>query len=202
MNERRRGRWRSDVKGKKTWRGMPDFLHSWCTPCQRWHMTHSHPDQSPTTSSRRRWDNPLRLVLCLAFTALFVAGAWFHAGLLPEFLLTLTAAAISIAELLRRGWRWNEAAVQSAWLMMCAPVLMATGGGWFALIPLAIILGAWGVWLIIRMRRRMRGDDAARAATTGLLPVDGGAMADNHGKASDIIHAPEQCREAGTMARG
>jgi hypothetical protein len=72
-------------------------------------MTNTHPDQSLTTSNRRWWDNSL--VLCLVFTALFTAGAWLHAGLLPEFALTPTATVILIAELLRRGWRWNEAAV-------------------------------------------------------------------------------------------
>jgi hypothetical protein len=142
---------------------MSDFLNPPYTPCQRQGMTSAHPDQLPTTSSRRWWDKPLRLVLCLVFTALFAAGAWFHAGLLPEFLLTLAATAILIAELLRRGWRWNEAAVQSAWLMMCVAILMASGRGWSALILLAIFSGAWGVWLIIRARRRMRGDDAASA---------------------------------------
>jgi len=53
-------------------------------------------------------------------------GAWSYAVLLPEFVLMLTATVMLVAELLRRGWRWNEAAVQPAWWMISVVGLMAT----------------------------------------------------------------------------
>jgi hypothetical protein len=96
------------------------------------------------------------------FTAILAVGAWSHAGLLPEFLLTLTATMMLVAELLRRGWRWNEAVIQWVKLLISVAALLVGGWGWSVLVLSAIILGAWGVWLIIRARRRMRGDSAAQ----------------------------------------
>jgi hypothetical protein len=141
---------------------VPNFLNSAYAPCQQWGMTQTHPDQWPTIATRHWWTNPLLLVSCLVFTAILAVGAWSHAGLLPEFLLTLTATMMLVAELLRRGWRWNEAVIQWVKLLISVAALLVGGWGWSVLVLSAIILGAWGVWLIIRARRRMRGDSAAQ----------------------------------------
>jgi hypothetical protein len=144
-NERPRGRRRSDVKRKKTWGGMPDFLNSSYTACQRCGMTNAH-DHSPIASGRR-WGTAklvvtfvlllrdlVEMFAAIAFAVLIVCSAvviwavsdmgfWHVAGLCCVIVVALTSILMVAAESLKLRWGWREAVVEQV-RGLCVVVLM------------------------------------------------------------------------------
>jgi hypothetical protein len=124
-------------------------------------MTNHHPDQSPTTSSRR-WlagGTPIWLVVSLVLTACFAVAAWFNAQWWFGFVFMMMMTVMLATELWGQRRGWNEAGFGVVLLIVIALSVQAiTGREWHGaeagLLGWGLTVVALGVRRIIRARRQ------------------------------------------------